>query len=551
MDSSSLKIIPLGGCGEIGMNMTILCVMDRYFFIDAGALFPDASLLGVDLILPDTKFIDDNQIRPDAWLITHGHEDHIGALPYLFKKYPAPIYGTEFTLELIKSKLEEAEIFDAILNKWNFFEPIFFRNMKVTVFPVNHSIADASGLFFETKLGNILHMGDFRIDYSPPEMSMTHKNVEKAIKDKTVTLMMSDSTNSFQTGTDMSEADVSPNMIEYLEKEKGIVIIATFASNIWRLKSVFEAAYLTGRKIALFGRSLLKNTEIANRLGLLNFAQNIFVEIHDITKYPRNEICILCTGSQGESFSGLHRLAWNNVSNFKVESEDTIIFSSRIIPGNEKPIESMITQFSRIGCNVITSRENKSIHVSGHGYQEDLITCIRTAKPISFLPVHGTYRHLKKHREIAISCGVAPENAFLAENGDVVVVGPQIMGVVDTVTSGRDYVCPGGIFSQSSQIYKDRVALIHGGVVAISLVFNEVGYDILCEPIVSLKGVPLDPKELAKKIPLIFNNIYETASKRRNFNDDILQEELRIGIRKYIEKRLNYKANILILFQRL
>ncbi|APJ04920.1 ribonuclease J [Silvanigrella aquatica] len=551
MESSSLKIIPLGGCGEIGMNMTILCVMDRYFFIDAGALFPDASLLGVDLILPDTSYIDENHIQPDAWLITHGHEDHIGALSYLFKKYPAPIYGTEFTIELIKSKFEEADIFDAIFNTWGFFEPIYFRNMKVTVFPVNHSIADASGLFFETKLGNILHMGDFRIDYSPPEKSMTHKNVEKAIGNKSVTLMMSDSTNSFQIGTDMSEADVSPHIIDYLEKEKGIVIIATFASNIWRLQSVLEAAYLTGRKIVLFGRSLLKNTEIASRLGLLNFSQNIFIEMQDISKYPRHEICILCTGSQGESFAGLHRLAWNNVSEFKVDSEDTIIFSSRIIPGNEKPIENLITQFTRIGCQVITGRENKSIHVSGHGYQEDLITCINVAKPISFLPVHGTYRHLKKHREIAISCGIAPENSFLAENGDVVVVGPQIRGVVDTVVSGRDYVCPGGIFSQSSQIYKERVALIHGGVVAISLVFESNGYDIISEASVSLKGVPLDPKELTKKIPLIFKSVYEAVIKRRNFSEELLKEELRIAVRKYIEKRLNFKSNILILFQRI
>jgi len=551
MDSHSLKIIPLGGCGEIGMNMTVLCVMDRYYFIDAGALFPDASLLGVDLILPDTKFIDENQIQPDAWLITHGHEDHIGALPYLFKKYPAPIYGTEFTLELIKSKFEEAGIYDAIFNLWNYFDPVYFRNMKVTVFPVNHSIADASGLFFETKIGNILHMGDFRIDYSPPEKSMTHKNVEKVTEGKTVTLMMSDSTNSFQTGTDMSESEISPHMIDFLDKENGIVIIATFASNIWRLQSIFEAAYLTDRKIALLGKSLLKNTEIASRLGLLNFSNNIFIEIQDIYKYPRNEVCILCTGSQGESFSGLHRLAWNNVSDFRIDEKDTVIFSSRIIPGNERTIESLITQFTRIGCKVITSKENKSIHVSGHGYQEDLITCINTAKPISFLPVHGTYRHLKKHREIAISCGVSPDKAFLAENGDVVVVGPDIIGVVDSVSSGRDYVCPGGIFSQSSQIYKDRVALIHGGVAVVSIVFEENTYNIIGEPSVAFKGIPLNPEHLAKKVPLIFNNVYESSIKKRNFNEEILEDDLRIGVRRFIEKRLNFKTNVIIMFQRI
>ncbi|KAB8031041.1 ribonuclease J [Fluviispira multicolorata] len=551
MDDFSLKIIPLGGCGEIGMNMTILCVMDRYFFVDGGALFPDASLLGVDLILPDTKFIDENQIWPEAWLITHGHEDHIGALPHLYKKYPAPIYGTEFTLELIKSKFEDAEINDAILNKWDFFETVFFRNLKVTPFPVNHSIADAAGLFFETQLGNILHMGDFRIDYYPPEKSMTHENIKKVLNNKTVHLMMSDSTNSFQTGTDFSETEILPSIIDFFDKEKGIVVIATFASNIWRLQSIFESARLTGRKVALFGRSLFRNTEIANRLGLLNFSENTIIEIQDVHKYPRHEVCIICTGSQGESFSGLHRIAWDNVSDFKIDPEDTIIFSSRIIPGNERPIESIVTQLTRSGCQVVTAKDHKNIHVSGHGYQEDLIKCIKTAQPISFMPVHGTYRHLKKHRELAIDCGLLPENCFLAENGDVVVAGPEALGVVETVHSGRDYVCPGGIFPQSSPFYKDRLALIYGGVVAVSFVFPDEGYELLGTPSVSLKGIPLNAQELSKKMSMIFNYTYDLAVKKRNFNDEVMQEDLRIAVRRYIEKKLNFKTNVLILFQRI
>ncbi|WP_158998635.1 ribonuclease J [Pigmentibacter ruber] len=549
MDSNFLKIIPLGGCGEIGMNMTILNVIDKFYFIDCGALFPDPSHVGVDLILPDTKFLEENQIQPEAWLITHGHEDHIGALPFIYKKFPAPIYGTEFTIELIKSKFEEAEIFDAIFNVWNYFEPVYFRNIKLTIFPVNHSIAQASGFFIETKLGNVLHMGDFRIDKNPPEKTMTHENIKKVTEGKSVTLMMSDSTNSFQTGTDLSEADVSPQFIEYLEKENGVVLIATFASNIWRLQSILEAAYLTGRKVVFLGKSLLKNTEIAGRLGLLNVHNNVFIDISEINNFPRNEICLICTGSQGESFSGLHRIAWNNIHEFKISEHDTIIFSSRMIPGNEKQIDSLITQFTRIGCKVVTSKENNSIHVSGHGYQEDLIKCIETVKPDSFLPVHGTYRHLKKHREIAISCGIDPQNAYLAENGDVVVVGPKLMGVVDTVTSGRDYVCPGGIFSQNSQIYKDRIALAHGGIVVVSMNFEANNYNLVNDPIVVIKGVPIDSKELAKKVPMIFNNVFDQCAKKRNFSPEILQEDMRVAIRRFIEKRLNFKTNVLIIFQ--
>ncbi|WP_338636126.1 ribonuclease J [Spirobacillus cienkowskii] len=551
MESSSLKLIPLGGCGEIGMNMTILCVMDRYFFIDAGSLFPDSSLIGVNLILPDTTYIDEQQIQPDAWLITHGHEDHIGALPYLFKKYPAPIYGTQFTIELIKSKFQEFQINDAIFNTWNFFETIFFRNMKVTIFQVNHSIADASGLFFETTFGNILHMGDFRIDYHPPEKSSTHENLEKIIKNKKVTLMMSDSTNSFQTGQDLSESDITSSLVNYLTNEKGMIVLATFSSNIWRLQSIFDAAYLTGRKIVLFGRSLLRNTEIANRLGLLNFSNNTIIDLNNIKDYPRHEICIICTGSQGESFSGLHRLAWDNVVDVKVNANDTIIFSSRVIPGNERAIESLVTQFTRKECTVITSKDNNSIHVSGHGYQEDLIKCIKIAKPKFFLPIHGTYRHLKKHRELAMSCGIRSENALLAENGDIISIGLHNTSINERVKFGREYVCPGGIFSQNSQIYKERVLLATTGIAAISLVFEQKNYELLGIPTVTLKGVPLRPEELINKIELILHNAIEAISKRKTLTDELLQEEMRIGVRKYIEKRLNYKTNVIILITRI
>ncbi|MES2614015.1 MAG: ribonuclease J, partial [Bdellovibrionota bacterium] len=379
MRDSNIKIIPLGGCGEIGMNMTLFCIEERWFFVDGGALFPDASNIGVDLILPDTSFIDENNIQPEAWLITHGHEDHIGALPHLFKRYPAPIYGTEFTIELIKAKFEDANISNAIYNVWKVYTPVLFRNMKVTPFPVNHSIADAAGLFIETNMGNILHMGDFRIDYTPPEHSMTHENLQKVLKNKPVTLMMSDSTNSFSLGSDKSETDITPAFVHYFTKQQGAVIIATFASNIWRLQSVFAAAKDAGRKIVLFGRTMFRNVDIAQRLGLLNYNPDILIPLSEINSVDRSQVCILCTGSQGESFSGLHRLAWGSVSDFQINSDDIVLMSSRIIPGNEKSIEGVVVQLTRIGCAVITTKENAAIHVSGHGYAQDLKTCIQVA----------------------------------------------------------------------------------------------------------------------------------------------------------------------------
>lgn len=545
-----MKILPLGGCGEIGMNMTLISVQDRHFIVDCGVLFPDSSQLGVNLILPDTRYLDENEIQIEAWLITHGHEDHIGALPYLYKKYPAPIYGTKFTIELIKLKFTDANIRGASLNVWNYYKTVFFRNIKVTPFPVNHSIADAAGLFLETPVGNLIHMGDFRIDYSPPEKSMTHENIKKVRKDKPVTIMLSDSTNSFQSGTDKSETDVFPKLEHYLEKEKGVVIIATFASSIWRIKNIFDAAKETDRKIVLFGRTMHRNVEIAKKLGFLHFNEKMIIDIEETKNFKRNQLCILSTGSQGENFSGLHRLTWNTVTDFKVTHEDTVIFSARIIPGNEKSIESIATQLTRIGCNVVTPKENPHIHVSGHGFQQDLKKCILAANPMAFMPVHGTYRHLIKHRELAVECGLAPEACLLVENGDVVSVEADWIGLVDKVTTGRQYVCPGGIFSQYSSIYKERISLVETGVVAISFVLSQNGYTLVSEPLVSLKGVNLNDFELAKKSAQIFASTFKTISKRKKFTEAIFQEELRVAIRKHIESVLNFKTVVLVLMHR-
>ena len=546
--NSQVKLIPLGGCGEIGMNMTLLLLEERWYFIDAGALFPDATNIGVDLILPACNFIDENHIQPEAWLITHGHEDHIGALPHLYKRYPAPIYGTEFTIELIKAKFLDANIQNAVLNVWKVFSTTLFRSMKVTPFPVNHSIADAAGLFFETQYGNILHMGDFRIDYAPPEHSMTHQNLEKVLKGKPVTLMMSDSTNSFSLGTDKSETAITPTFVDYFTHEKGAVIIATFASNIWRLQSVFEAAKNANRRVILFGRTMFRNVEIAQRLGLLNFNQDILLNLREVDRIPRSEVCILCTGSQGESFSGLHRLAYGSVEDFQISSQDTVLMSSRIIPGNEKSIDAIVTQLCRVGCQVVTTKENQFIHVSGHGYAEDLKTCIKIAKPLAFMPVHGTYRHLKRHRELAIECGVIPENCYLVENGDVVLAAPDPVGVIDTVVSGRDYVCPGGIFPQNSPIYKDRAALVRTGVVVVSFILFRTSYKMVSEPKISLRGVELDEGKLKKKIPLIYDQVLEAVMKRKRFDEAILQDEVRIAIRKYLENQHGFRTTVLIVF---
>ena len=546
----TLKILPLGGCGEIGMNMTVLQVDDQFYFIDCGLLFPDQGMPGVDLILPDVSVLLEHNIRPTAWLITHGHEDHIGALPYWYPKFPAPIYASDFTRELIKGKFAEAGIENAQFRPWVPLQTTPFRNIKVTPYIVNHSIAHALGFFIETKHGNVLHTGDFRIDSNPPEGSKTHENLEKAVAGKPVRIMLSDSTNSFQVGTDKSENDLVAGFEQVMEETSGVVVIATFASNIWRYQSAFDAAQKYGRKIFFLGRSLKKNFEIAEMLNLLHYEKDLIVNEDEFYRLPRNELCIVCTGSQGEQFSGASRLAFNMLEKFKLDDFDSVVFSARAIPGNEKSIGLLINQFSRLGCRIVTAKE-LDVHVSGHGYQEDLMTCIRIAKPECFMPVHGEYRHLRKHIELAEKVGVKPENCYLAENGDVVVAGPKPYGVVERVQSGRDYVCQGTVLSSDSDVYKTRLSLAKNGFFVVSYVMAHKGFTLAAKPVCLNKGVPVDYQKIESQLEAIFESSAAHCKGRKDFNDDTLADDLRLQVRRAIEQRAGYKCMVNILLQRI
>lgn len=552
MPEQKLRLIPLGGCGEIGMNMTVLQVDDKFYFIDCGLLFPDASLPGVEIILPEITWLEEQDIRPEAWLITHGHEDHIGSLPFLYPKFPVPIYGSPLTLEFIQGKFQEAGINNATFRTWVPGETVPFRNMRLTPFTVNHSIAHSLGFFIETKHGNILHTGDFRIDYKPPEGSMTHENIAKVVGRKKVQIMMSDSTNSFSKGTDLSENDLPQGFEKVISESKGAVIFCAFASNIWRYQSVVDAAVAEGRRVYLLGRSMVRNFEIAERLRLVKCPSGLMVDDEEIKRVPRSKLVVLCTGSQGEPFSGASRLAYNMLDKLKLDANDTVVFSARAIPGNEKSIGQLVNQFSRLGCRVVTAKE-VDCHVSGHGYQEDLKACIRAANPKHFMPVHGEYRHLKKHIELAVECGVPIENCFLAENGDVVSVGPEAHGVIDRVPAGRDFVIKGGIVNSMSDVYRTRLGLAQSGLICVSFVLKERGGTLACKPKVSNRGVPMPDSEIEKRLPQAFERAYAAVAKdagKRDVKLDDLAEELRIQVRRAIESTANYKCMVSVLLSR-
>jgi ribonuclease J len=545
----NLRMIPFGGCGEVGMNFTIYQLDDRYYFVDAGALFPDDTLPGVDLILPDVSYLLEQGIKPTAWLITHGHEDHIGALPYLYRHFPAPIYSSAFTVELIRGKFLEAHINGADIKVWGHGQTVALHNLKVTPISVNHSIPHACSLFFETPYGNIVHTGDYRIDRQPFEGKQTPEFYREVIGNKPVKFMFADSTNSLVAGSDENEKSLKQSFVEICMACEGAVIVTTFASNIWRFQNVVDAAVEAGRRVYLIGRSMKRNLEVALKVGVLKIPEGVLVEDDDLPGVPKSQLCILCTGSQGEPYSGASRLAFGTFGNFSLTEKDCVVFSSRPIPGNEKSIGTLVNQFERLGADVITPRDKK-VHVSGHGFQEDLRICIQTVSPEYFVPAHGEYRQLRKHIELATSCGIPRENCFLIENGDSLVMGPKVLGIVERVKTGRQYVFQGGVFHSKSEIFRARLGIMRNGLLVISFVLFEGTYDWAAKPVVLNKGVPIEEDTLLPQIGHIYEQTMQSFLSRKKGSDAKFADELRLALRRMIETKINYKCIVAVVLHR-
>ena len=548
--NKAFQVIPLGGCGEIGMNLTLWRVDDSWFFVDCGTLFADENLPGMDLILPSMESVRSRGIKPAAWLITHGHEDHIGALPYMYSEFEAPIYTTEFTAELIKEKFRGLGLPQPEIKIWQVWEKTVFRHASVTPFPVNHSIPDACGLFFETRHGNLLHTGDFRVDRSAPEGSVTLDNLARITAGKKTLLMTSDSTNVFVAGRDMEERRIAESLNGLFSTTQGRVVVATFASNIWRVKSIFDAARANGRRVLLLGKSLVRNYEISRRLGVIGDVDDGFVVTADELKMvPPNELCIICTGTQGEMFSGANRLAFGSAENIRLDGNDLVILSARAIPGNEKSISVLINQFWRLGCQVLTGK-NADVHVSGHGYAEDLKDSIALVKPQLFMPLHGEFRNLVQHLRVAQDAGVRPENCFLVENGDVLTIAPEALGVTDRWESGRDYVGSERVIPGSSDVLRNRVMLARNGIIEISLLADSGLSRLLGEPKLQVRGVYVTPERVRKVVEASFREVVR-AQRKSHLTEENLSEELRIAVRRELESDVGYKAVISVFVHRL
>lgn len=461
----NVQIIPLGGLGEIGKNMTVVRYDDDLFIIDAGVAFPDGDMLGVDVVIPDFDYIRKNQDKIRALIVTHGHEDHIGAIPHFLKEFDVPVYTTKLTAALIRNKLKNVK--GATMKQLHFIDEtskIPFGKCEVSFFGLNHSIPDAVGVVVTTPIGSVVHTGDFKIDYTPIDNHFIDFQRLGEIGRNGVLALLSDSTNAEKTGVSLSEKTVGENLEAVIHKSKGRVVVATFASSLHRVQNLINVATKLNKKIIAFGRSMENNIKIASKLGYLKVEPGVIVSNKDIKKIPEHKQLILTTGAQGELTAGLYRMASGEHSHVELGEGDTVIFSSSPIPGNEKSVGFLINMLLKKKVKVINKGD---IHTSGHGNQEEQKLLLSILRPKYFIPVHGEYRMLLKHAELAETIGIEKENIFLCEIGDVIEIDKKEAKVKEKVQAGSILVDGSGLGDVNISIMRDRKRLSTHGVAVI------------------------------------------------------------------------------------
>ena len=512
-----LKIIPLGGLGEIGLNMMVLEYDQYILVIDAGLMFPEEYMPGVDVVIPDFHYLKENRNKVRSIILTHGHEDHIGAMPFLLKEINIPVYGTNFTIELLKEKLKEHNLPEnAILNKVKAGDISQLGPFSVEYIGVNHSIIEGVGLAIDTPEGIIIHSGDFKIDHTPVDGRFSQLGRFAHYGEKGVLALFSDSTNVEKEGYTLSESEVRDTLEEIFQHCEGRLITAVFASNITRIQQLINLAIKYNRKIAFSGKSMKTNVRIARNEGYINIPNGIEVEERAIKRLPDNQILIITTGSQGEPMSSLTRMAQDTHKDILIKEGDTVILSSRFIPGNERAITSIINSLYRKGAQVIYEKVS-DIHSSGHAYQEELKLMLNIVKPRFFIPVHGEYRHLVKHIQLAMGTGLSRENALIAENGDTICASNGILELGEKVQTGRVLVDGKGVGDIGELVLRDRRRLSGDGVVITLLAVDENTGEIVYGPDIISKGFVFEDQsgyilEEAKSLVLeVLNEIESPA----------------------------------------
>ncbi|NOW05838.1 ribonuclease J [Clostridium beijerinckii] len=528
-----LKIIPLGGLGEIGKNMTAFEYDNEIIVIDCGLAFPDEDLYGIDIVIPDVAYLIKNKDKVKGIFITHGHEDHIGGLPYVLKQINVPIYGTRLTLGLIEGKLKEHTMLsDCTLNVVEPGELVKLEQIKIEYIRNNHSIPDSCSIALHTPIGVIVHSGDFKVDFTPIDGKVMDLQRYAQLGKKGVLLLMADSTNALHKGYTMSEKTVGETLENLFSRATGRIIVSTFASNVHRLQQISDCSIKYNRKIAFSGRSMENISEVAMELGYLFIPEDMIISLDEIKNYPDDKLTIVTTGSQGESMAGLSRIAASTHRHIQIIEGDMVIISASPIPGNEKAVSNLINDLIKKGANVIY-KSIEDIHVSGHACEQELRLIQALLKPKFFIPVHGEYKHLITHAKIAESMGVDKSRSFILENGDVFELTRAAGKVSGKVPFGRVLVDGMGVGDIGSMVLRDRKNLAENGIITVVIAIDIRNKIIISGPDIVSRGFVYvrNSEELIDEVRNIVTNVVEKCLDR-----NITQwAEIKNGIRREVD----------------
>lgn len=545
--NAPLQIIPLGGLGEIGLNMMALQCGDDILIIDCGLMFPEPDMLGIDYVIPDISWLRERSSDVRAICLTHGHEDHIGALPFVLQELNVPVYGTALTLGFVNEKLKEYKLDDKVeLVVVKPRDTVELGCFRVEFLRVAHSIVDGCALAITTPEGVVIHTGDFKLDQTPVDGQLTDLASLSRYGDAGVLALFSDSTNVEREGYTLSEKYVGEAFGDIFPKCKGRIIVAAFSSSIHRVQQVADAAIRCGRKILLNGRSMIANVRIARQLGYLTIADDMLMDLKELPHLPPEQVCIISTGSQGEPMSALTRIAMDDHKQIKLEQGDTVILSSRVIPGNERTISELINHLYRRGAEVFHEKVSE-VHVSGHASQEELKLMLNLVRPRFFIPVHGEYRHLVKHIQLAQKVGIPGERCLLATNGDVISFYADTAAIVEKVESGRVFVDGKGVGDVGAIVLKDRKHLSEDGMVVVIIGMNQSTGATIYGPDLVSRGFVFEDEsqEYLEQSRTVVVAALEELNEEMRCDCEEVKQAVRQALRRFFKKSIERRPVIL------
>jgi len=541
-----LKIIPLGGLGEVGKNITVIEYRNDIIVIDCGLIFPEDEMLGIDVVIPDISYLLKNKEKVRAIVLTHGHEDHIGALPYVLKKINAPVYGTKLTLGLVENKLREHNMKNIKLNKVEAGDLIEIGCFKIEFIKTNHSIPDSVALAIHTPVGIIVHTGDFKIDYTPINDEAIDLRKFAEIGKKGVLALLADSTNVERPGYTMSERTVGDTFNDIFSKAEHRIIVATFASNVYRIQQIIDSAVFFNRKVVVSGRSMINVIGVATELGYLNIPDGTLIDINDMNKYPYDKVVVITTGSQGEPMSALARMAYSEHRKIELVPGDLVVISATPIPGNEKTVSRVINQLMEKGVNVIYE-SLADVHVSGHACQEELKLIHALVKPKYFIPVHGEYRHLRRHAQLAEDLGMPKENIFVGQNGSIIEFTRNSCSFGPKVSAGNILVDGLGIGDVGNIVLRDRKHLSEDGLIVVVVTISKEDGKVMAGPDIISRGFVYvrESEDLMGEARDVVREVLRECEKNHITDWATLKSSIRDALRGFLYEKI--KRNPMIL----